>query len=178
MLTFLQFQQINETNVKVKHITELFDKQHDISYDGVIHPDPGKTIAIHHYSFQDHKGRKYRARVVHYEGENQANVEFSDHKGEMGVTGGARNAASHAFGAMKQILDHHTKKILSRSENSHITKYNFDSEKEQKPGRWNRYQEGSRNKLYRKFTEKLGGTSNEGTEVNAYTRHSIPVKRD
>lgn len=159
-------------------ITELFDKKRDISYDGVVYTDPSKIMAIHNYSFSDHKGRKYRARIAHIRGDDQATVQFSDHNGDTDVTGKSGHGALHVFGAINQVLDYHTKHHLSKSENSYITKYSFDSEKEKTPGRWNRYQEGSRSKLYRKFTEKMGGESHVGSDTNPYTHHIVPVKRD
>ena len=159
-------------------MTELFDKGYEVEHVKTDKPAGDNSLVIHHYKFHDHEGNPYHARIVHYEGDKRADVQFADQNKDMHITGKVGHHVSKVFGAMRKVLDKHTKDELGKPENSHISHYTFDSEKEPQSGTWKKFKEGSRSKLYRKFTEKLGGTSEGGDENKMYTTHNVPVKRD
>lgn len=143
--------------------------QEFINESGDSHYPYKKTAAlngIHHYGFTDdtgkgktviisnHNNTKRSADVVFHDDDRQ----YSSYDKKYSASGELKHKAVKVFSTVKHILSKHL------SDHPHITEYEFYSDKH----------EPSRVNLYKRMTQKMGGTSEDGEDD---VRHVIPVDK-
>ncbi len=129
----------------------------------------------HIYGFKDHKGTNYKVFIEKDRETGHHNVLFGNERNAAGNIGFKKtdDQGPHArkiFSTVHNIMKHHAK------ENPHVKRYTFISDKGKRgPGTdLPEPPEGSRNKLYRRMTDRLGGHSvSQRYEVH----HHIPAEK-
>ena len=145
-------------------LEESLNRPYPIKFHG---KDVDWSGSMHEYHFQDHRGETHPIRFIHYdEAPHEAEVHFSSPEGGYQATGKQGHHAIRIFSTMRDAIEKHAKK------HPKLKKITFGSDKNKKD-RYD-YEEGSRNKLYRKLTHMAGGkTIDDGEKLT----HAIPVNK-
>jgi hypothetical protein len=150
-----------------QYLEEALDKPFDYKSTGTYKNSSGEDE--HHYSFEDHKGKKTYVYIAHSpynsgkkDDNLKASVDFTDENGDIQATG--KGSIRH-ISTVRRIMKDHAEK------HPKLKMYTFTGEKDHdKPG------EGGRNKLYTRLAKMHGGDTED---ISAYSnRHYIPVNRD
>lgn len=149
-----------------QYITELFDSHYEYKKEGVTKGDGEEDGDVHHYSFEDHEGKKVRVNVVHWPNNKVAEVWF--HRNN--TTAMTHDAPHHAHKILGTVLNHIA--MNHAREHPSLKTITYTSSKVPiRPGD----KETSRSDLYGAITKKLRGKTTRGKLQDT---HFVPVNRE
>lgn len=153
----LSFRQYLEESLDKPYHTKFYDTD-----------DDGYGTVNHEYHFIDHRGEHHPVYFTHREETpHEAEMSFANPEGDYRATGEHGHHAVRVFSTMKHLIERHAKK------HPNIKSITFSSDKDETEP--DKYKEGSRNKLYRRFANSAGGTT---TDNDSKLTHKIPVNQD
>ena len=154
-----------------KFISESLDSSYPLNTNGINKVElPVGTYSHQTFRFNDHKKNKHVIHFAHNSNNNEeASVSFHpENDSSYDATGDQGHHALKMFSTAKKAMEQYS------SDNPHVKILKFTSDKEvDHTGPNPVARESSRTKLYRNFTRKAGGSTEEG---EFSLTHKIPTE--